>query len=103
MTGCSVLPKPLQESKILTLLADAPGWEMQESSLVRRFSFPSFAAAMVFVNLVAELAESIDHHPDISINYRSVMLRSWSHDSAGITMRDFKLAIGVNGITCDAV
>ena len=103
LTGHGVLPKPLEETKVLTLLSDVPGWEMQTKALERKFFFPSFAAAMAFVNLVAELAEDMDHHPDISINYRSVTLRSWSHDSAGITMRDFKLAVGVNGISRDHI
>ena len=91
----------MDEPKILALLKDTRGWEIQGKALARKFSFSAFAEAIAFVNRIAELAERIDHHPDMSINYRSVTLFSWSHDSNGITMRDFKLARAINSISCD--
>jgi 4a-hydroxytetrahydrobiopterin dehydratase len=53
---------------------------------------PSFGEAVAFVNRVAELAESEDHHPDIAISYKKVTLRWVSHSAGGITDRDHELA-----------
>ena len=62
----------------------------------RRFEFSDFAEAMRFVNKVARLAESANHHPDITINYNRVKLALTTHDEGGLTMRDFNLARRIN-------
>jgi len=59
---------------------------------VREFELPSFPAAIEFVDRLAELAESENHHPDIDIRYRKVTVRWTSHDKGGITERDRKMA-----------
>jgi 4a-hydroxytetrahydrobiopterin dehydratase len=51
-----------------------------------------FEGAMAFVNHVAELAEAMDHHPDIDIRYSKVTLTLSTHDAGGLTGRDFALA-----------
>ena len=68
------------------------GWSEVDGALERVFRFDDFVAAMAFVNRVAELAQSENHHPDIAIHYNRVVLR-WSTHSAGeITYRDRELA-----------
>lgn len=47
---------------------------------------------MTFVNEVAQLAEKVNHHPDIDIRYNHVLLSLWSHDQNGVTDRDIRLA-----------
>ena len=47
--------------------------------------FDDFAAAMAFTNQVAEVAEELDHHPDITIRYDRVGLQISSHEQGGIT------------------
>lgn len=47
---------------------------------------------MIFVNQLAELAETANHHPDIDIRYNKVTLVLTSHDSGGVTQRDIKMA-----------
>jgi 4a-hydroxytetrahydrobiopterin dehydratase len=44
------------------------------------------------VNRVAGLAEAMNHHPDILVNYSRVTLTLTSHDAGGLTDRDFRLA-----------
>ena len=71
---------------------DLPNWQLEDGKLVRDYTFPDFVAAMAFVNKVADLAESANHHPDIDIRYNQVRLALISHDSGGLTKRDIKLA-----------
>ena len=73
-------------------MAAVEGWEEVDKALQRTFSFESFPDAIAFVNRVAELAETEDHHPDIAIHYREVTLRWWTHTADGITDRDRELA-----------
>lgn len=67
-------------------------WEERDGALVRELEFPSFADAIAFVNRLAELAESEDHHPDVDIRYRRVIVRWTTHSAGGITERDRELA-----------
>ena len=68
------------------------GWAKVDGALERTFDLPSFAAAIAFVNRVAGLAESENHHPDVTISYRKVTLRWTTHSEGGITERDRELA-----------
>jgi 4a-hydroxytetrahydrobiopterin dehydratase len=53
---------------------------------------------MEFVNRVAGLAESADHHPDIDIRYSKVTLTLSSHDAGGITDKDIALAKAIDQV-----
>jgi 4a-hydroxytetrahydrobiopterin dehydratase len=67
-------------------------WADSYGALERTFEFPSFPDAIAFVNRVADLAESENHHPDIAVSYRKVTLRWTTHSEGGITERDRELA-----------
>jgi 4a-hydroxytetrahydrobiopterin dehydratase len=67
-------------------------WSEVENALQRTFEFPTFVDAVAFVNRVAELAETENHHPAIAIDYNRVTLRWWTHTAGGITNRDHDLA-----------
>ncbi len=75
------------------------GWKLEGKEIVREFSFPDFVEALRFVNVVGEKAEAANHHPDIDIRYNKVKLALISHDSGGLTERDFRLAAAVDQIS----
>lgn len=68
------------------------GWSEVDGALERTFELADFREALAFVNRVGELAESENHHPDISIEYKRVTLRWTTHSAGGITDRDEDLA-----------
>lgn len=47
--------------------------------------------------MVADIAEEIDHHPDITIHYTRVNLSIITYSEGGLTRRDFTLARRING------
>jgi 4a-hydroxytetrahydrobiopterin dehydratase len=67
-------------------------WQEQDDALVREFELPSFPAAIEFVDRLAELAETANHHPDIDIRYRRVTVRWTTHSEGGITEKDREMA-----------
>jgi 4a-hydroxytetrahydrobiopterin dehydratase len=69
-----------------------PDWREEDGALVREFEFPSFADAIGFVDRIAEAADAANHHPDIDIRYRRVLVRWTTHSAGGITERDHELA-----------
>jgi 4a-hydroxytetrahydrobiopterin dehydratase len=86
----------LSDQDARTRLAALTGWEIDGDHLRKRYAFDSFASAVAFVNRVAGLAEAADHHPDILIEYRHVTLTLTTHDSGGLTARDFSLAARID-------
>ena len=68
-------------------------WSREGEEIVRERKLDDFAAAMVFANRVAELAEAANHHPDILIHgWNKVRLTLSTHSEGGITQADFALA-----------
>jgi 4a-hydroxytetrahydrobiopterin dehydratase len=90
----AVLPK----YEIKTRLKYMSGWKLDGGELRRRFRFADFAASMEFVNKVAELAESADHHPDIVIKFNKVRLMLVTHSEGGVTEQDFSLAAKIDAL-----
>ena len=77
----------------MRLMPETPeGWSEVDDKLEREFKFDDFLQAIAFVNKVAELAQSENHHPDIEIHYNRVILRWWTHTAGGVTDRDRELA-----------
>jgi 4a-hydroxytetrahydrobiopterin dehydratase len=68
------------------------GWELKDGKVVKSFQFSSFINAIGFVNEVAKIAERLDHHPIITINWKTVKLSLKSFDVDAITRRDIALA-----------
>jgi 4a-hydroxytetrahydrobiopterin dehydratase len=74
-------------------------WEEKANKLNRTFLFKDFDSAMKFVNKVADLAESENHHPDIFISYNKVALMLCTHDAGfKITEKDRKMAKEITSI-----
>jgi 4a-hydroxytetrahydrobiopterin dehydratase len=67
-------------------------WQEHDNALVREFELPSFPEAIEFVDRVAQLAQSENHHPDIDIRYRRVTVRWTTHSEGGITDKDREMA-----------
>ncbi len=84
--------KKLDKGEIDTLLRNLDGWALEGYVLKKRFTFDDFAGALRFVNLVGEIAESLDHHPDISFGWGYAEISTTTHDRGGITDFDFALA-----------
>ena len=68
------------------------GWELRDGKIVKLFQFASFTNAIEFVNEIAKIAERLNHHPIITINWKTVKLSLKSFDVDGITKRDIAFA-----------
>ncbi len=80
------------ETKIQTALAALPQWRRNGEIILRTFQFKNFPAALKFVNDVGQIAEQVQHHPDIDIRWNKVTLALTTHDAGGLTEKDFAMA-----------
>lgn len=81
----------LDPARAGALLAQLPGWELAEdgNALVRTFRFGDYHRTMAFVNALAWIAHSQDHHPDLGVHYDRCVVRFSTHDVGGLSENDF--------------
>ncbi len=73
-------------------------WTREGAEITTTVVRKDFAEAMAFVNRVAELAESRNHHPDIAISWNKVTLTLSTHDAGGLTQLDLDLATAIDAL-----
>ena len=86
--------KPLVGVERAKALHELHGWAEAKGrdAITKTYQFKSFSQAWGFMSRVALLAEKHDHHPEWSNVYSRVKVCLTTHDSQGITERDFLLA-----------
>lgn len=73
-------------------LGKLDNWSLEGNCISKTFQFGTFKGAMDFVNKIAGVAEEKQHHPDILISFNKVRINLSTHDSQGITGKDFDVA-----------
>ncbi len=80
----------LDPDAIRALLAQVPGWQAVGDGIEREFSFPDYRATIAFVNAVAGMAETENHHPDMRVGYRRCTLVYTTHSAGNaLSANDF--------------
>ena len=90
--------KRLMAREINASLGTLNGWSVKKDKLHKRFTFPNFAESLDFVNKIGRIAETADHHPDISFGWGYAEITTTTHDRGGITDVDFALAKQIDTI-----
>ena len=85
---------PLKGRDLERLAAElSGGWRVvDEHHLEKEYEFRNFKTALAFTNKVGELAEAVQHHPDIYLAWGKVKLTLWTHKINGLTESDFVFA-----------
>ncbi len=73
-------------------LLDLPGWRREPLSLRGSYQAVDFPGAVQLVRELADEAEHMDHHPDVDLRWRTVVLRCSTHSAGGVTQLDVELA-----------
>ena len=85
----------LSQDDIQERLKELNGWTLKEEKIVKILEFPSFIEVIDFVNKIAKISEIHNHHPIITINWKTVKISLKSFDVNSITERDFSLASAI--------
>ncbi len=85
---------PALSSEAVVLALEAlPGWTHQDDALAISWVFPSFTAAMAFMQSCVVEIEAQDHHPEWKNVYQRVEVRLTTHDVGNrVTAKDVQLA-----------
>jgi len=87
----------LQET-IKRILKESKNWGNSNKKLERTFKFKDFNESIDFVNKVAKIAETQNHHPDIEIKYDKVKLSITDHEKGEISDKCYKLVKAIDKI-----
>jgi len=88
----------LSEDEIAERLRGS-SWRREGEAIVREWKLADFAAAIAFVDRVAEVAEAANHHPDILLHgWNRVRLTMTNHSAGGLTATDFEVAARIDGL-----
>ena len=86
--------KALSATEIVTQLSklngeQALGWRLIDGALEKTFSFQNYYETLAFVNALAFVAHTEDHHPELGVSYAQCTVRFNTHDVGGISVSDF--------------
>ena len=82
----------MSDEAIKRELQTVPDWSETGGAIHRTYQFANFVESMAFVNAIASVAETDQHHPDILVRWNKVTLTLSTHDAGGITAKDFAMA-----------
>jgi 4a-hydroxytetrahydrobiopterin dehydratase len=88
----------MTDEQVAKALAALPGWSLVDGKLHAEIRFKDFNEAFGFMTRVALVAEKMDHHPDWSNSWNTVVLDIVNHSAGGVTQRCVDLAMAAHGI-----
>ena len=86
------MPVKLSSAEVQSARTDLPGWKLVDGKLHREYRFHDFTLAFGFMAASATAIERMNHHPEWSNVYGTVVVNLTTHDAGGITKNDLALA-----------
>ncbi|CAG0974104.1 4a-hydroxytetrahydrobiopterin dehydratase [Burkholderiales bacterium] len=86
--GAPRLPADAIDAALVAL----PGWAVANGALSKSYRHADWRATMAFVNAVADMADVVDHHPDLVVAWGRSTIAWSTHDAGGITRNDLACA-----------
>ena len=91
-------PAPLSPAELSAALEQLPTWSGDGDGIPRTVELPSFRDAVAAIVSIADVAEEMDHHPDIDLRWRTVHLVLVTHSAGGVTELDLELARRIDAL-----
>lgn len=94
------MPRPprLTAEELAAALPSLPSWSGDVDGIRRTVELPSFRDAVSAIVAIADVAEEMDHHPDIDLRWRTLHLTLVSHSAGGVSQLDLELARRIDAL-----
>lgn len=99
--SCEGIGAPLNPEQIENLMPQlADGWcvSSTQKTIKKSYSFKNFYETMAFVNAIAWIANTENHHPDLEIGYNYCHITFMTHALNGLSHNDFICAAKVDSL-----
>ena len=74
------------------------GWNYDNKKLKKSYELKNFSDSIKFVNEIANKANSLNHHPEININFNQVEIKIGSVELNGVTTKCVNLGIQIDNL-----
>src|SRR3712207_1080800 len=94
------MPRPprLSPDELSAALRDLPLWSGDGEGIPRSVDLPGFRDAVAAIVSLADVAEEMDHHPDVDLRWRTLHLHLVTHSAGGVTRNDVELARRIDAL-----
>ncbi len=94
------MPRPprLTDDELSAALRELPRWTGDGAGLRRSVELPGFRDAVAAIVAIADVAEELDHHPDVDLRWRTLHLGLVTHSAGGVTELDLELARRIDAL-----
>lgn len=102
--SCEGIGAALNAAQIKNLIPQLDkNWEVSADnrSIKRHLSFKDFYETMAFVNALAWIANTENHHPDLEIGYNYCRVHFMTHALDGLSHNDFICAAKMDKLLAD--
>jgi len=73
-----------------------PAWRVGDAALSREWKFTTFGQAFARASAIAELAETMGHHPDLEVGWGRLVVTLTTHATGTLSRNDFILAARID-------
>ena len=80
---------PMSDAAVHDHVAQLSGWHLKDGSIEKTYSFKNYFETIAFVNALAWICNTEDHHPDLAVSYSRCVVRFNTHSVGGISINDF--------------
>ena len=87
-----LMGKILSSEEVAQGLEGLESWEIVERELIKVFRFGDYLEGIEFAGRCGKIAEEMNHHPDLLVQWRKVTVSISTHSAGGLTALDFEFA-----------
>ncbi|MDO8278128.1 MAG: 4a-hydroxytetrahydrobiopterin dehydratase [Burkholderiaceae bacterium] len=88
--------RALTPVQVVSALAQLEGWQLcgdgADVAIEKTYRFDNYHETMAFVNALAFIAHTQDHHPELTVGFNRCTVRYNTHDVQGLSVSDFDCA-----------
>jgi len=80
------------EAQLADRLGALPGWRFEQGAIRRAYKTDGWPTTLMLVNTLGYIAQAADHHPELAVSYRRVVVTLSTHSAGGVTDKDLEVA-----------
>lgn len=85
----NIFYEKLDDDVIASNISQLTDWQYNDGVISKKFNFANYDETMKFTNKVADIANAINHHPDMNVSFKSCTVVYTTHAVGGISILDF--------------
>jgi len=80
---------PMSDAAVHDHLAQLSGWHLSNGAIEKTFAFKNYLETISFVNALAWICNTEEHHPELAVSYSHCVVRFSTVSVGGISVNDF--------------